>query len=391
MRSVSRPTQSGRRSDGWRGDQASGEPTGSVTGFAIDGISRRGQEALREVVPGYADEMQYRRVVDSLDLAMAFGITTVVEPQNSIDDLALFDRARSEGRLRSRLVVALFHPPGTTSEELDEFERARSRYDDDRLRVAPVKLYIDDVIEPRTAALLDDYSDLPGHRGDTFWEPRAFAELMVELERRGFQTFTHATGDRGIRIALDAIEHARAVHGGRGLRHQIVHVECLAPEDIPRFAHLDVAACMQPRHCAPEIVADWRRHVGPGRWRHAWAFRSLHEAGATLAFSSDWNVAEMDPMVGIYTALTRASLDGREAWITEETLDLETTIRAYTIGGAYANHYEADRGSITRGKYADLVVVSEDLFSLPPSGVLGARVELTVVGGEIAHRTGAFA
>jgi hypothetical protein len=116
----------------------------------------------------------------------------------------------------------------------------------------------------------------------------------------------------------------------------------------------------------------------------------LHEAGATLAFSSDWNVAEMDPIVGIYTALTRASLDGSEAWIPEETLDLETTIRAYTIGGAYANHCEADRGSITPGKYADIVVVSEDLLSLPPSGVLGARVELTVVGGEIAHRTGAF-
>jgi hypothetical protein len=97
-----------------------------VTGFAIDGISRRGQEALREVVPGYADEMQYRRLVDGLDMAIGFGVTTVVEPQNSIDDLALFERTRGEGRLRSRLVAALFHPPGTTSEELDEFERARA-------------------------------------------------------------------------------------------------------------------------------------------------------------------------------------------------------------------------------------------------------------------------
>jgi hypothetical protein len=126
--------------------------------------------------------------------------------------------------------------------------------------VAPIKLYIDDVIEPRTAALVDDYADLPGHRGDTFWEPQAFAELIVGLERRGFQTFTHATGDRGIRTALDAIERAGTVHRRRGLRHQIVHVECLAPEDIPRFARLDVVACMQPRHCAPEIVGGEIAH-----------------------------------------------------------------------------------------------------------------------------------
>src|SRR4029077_6689046 len=98
-------------------------------------------------------------------------------------------------------------------------------------------------------------------------------------------------------------------------RHLMVHTECLDAADVPRFGALGVMPCMQPRHCAPAIVEDWRANVGPERWRHAWAFRSLRDAGARLAFSSDWNVAEMDPMVGIYTALTRANLDGSDAWI----------------------------------------------------------------------------
>jgi predicted amidohydrolase YtcJ len=134
-------------------------------------------------------------------------------------------------------------------------------------------------------------------------------------------------------------------------------------------------------------VADWRANVGPDRWRYAWAFRSLHETGARLTFSSDWNVAEMDPMVGIYSALTRANLDGSEAWVPQETLDLATTLRAYTEGGAYACFAEGDRGSITPGKYADLVLLSEDLLALEdePRRILDAHVELTMVGGEIVQ------
>ena len=368
-------------------DAGSGDPTGFVSGFAVNGISRRGQAALEGVVPGFAREMQYEATVESLDMAIAFGITTVVEPQSSPDDLWIFERARSEGRLRSRLVAAMFHPVGTTDAERDEFEAVRARFDDDHLRVAPVKLYIDDVVEPWTAAMLEPYANRPGERGELFWEPEAFADVMIDLERRGFQCHIHGTGDRGLRTALDGIEAARAANGPGDRRHLMVHTECLAPSDVPRFGALGVMPCMQPRHCAPEIVADWRANVGPERWRHAWAFRSLHQTGARLAFSSDWNVAEMDPMVGIYSALTRANLDGSEAWVPEETLDLATTLRAYTEGGAYTCFAEQDRGSITPGKYADLVLLSEDLLALEdePRRILDTHVELTMVGGEIVH------
>lgn len=369
-------------------DPATGEPTGFVTDFAVMGLSREGQAALERVLPGYAPERQYGRLLESLATAARFGITTVVEPQNSLDDLALFERAREEGDLPSRLIAALFHTPGTTAEELDAFEEARRRHDDDRFRVGPVKLYIDDVIEPHTAAMLEPYANLPGERGHLFYEPEEFAEVVAELDRRGFQALTHATGDRGIRTALDAIEHAQRVNGRRDARHQLVHVECLHPDDVPRFAELGVTACMQPRHAAPEIAGtEWAANVGEERWRHAWALRDLAESGAPLAFSSDWNVAEMDPLVGIYSAVTRSSLDGTKTFAPHQAVDVATAIRAYTEGGAWANRCEDTRGSVEPGKYADLIVLSRDLTEVEPAAILETEVVLTMVGGEVVHRT----
>jgi predicted amidohydrolase YtcJ len=372
-----------------RKDPRSGEPTGVVGDFAVMGISRAGQAALEPVLPGYERGLQYERTLESLDMATELGITTIVEPQNSPDDMWIFERARDEGRLRSRLVAAMFHPLGTSEVERDEFDDMRTRYDHDRLRVGPIKLYIDDVIEPWTAAMLEPYANRPGERGEPFWQPEEFADLVIELERRGWSCHVHGTGDRGLRIALDGFEAARRANGDVGARHGMVHTECLHADDVSRFGALGVAPIMQPRHCAPEIIADWRANVGERRWRYAWAFRSLRDSGATLAFSSDWNVAEMDPMVGIYTAITRADLDGAESWVSEETVDIETAIRAYTMGGAYVVFAEDRRGSISIGKQADLVVLSEDVFAaaaVDPRRLLDVRVTHTIVDGEVVHR-----
>lgn len=362
-----------------------GDPTGFVTEFAVMGLSRAGLAALEPVLPGLSKDAQHRRLTRALALATSVGITTVVEPQNSLDDLALFLRARDEGLLHPRLIAALFHPVGTSTEEVEAFDEARRAHDDDRFRVGPIKLYVDDVIEPRSAAMLEDYTGHPGERGSTFWEPDAFAELVTELDRRGFQTFTHATGDRGVRTVLDAIEHARRVNGARDARHQIVHCELVHPDDQARFARLGVVACMQPRHCSADLVAgSWLDNVGPERRGYGFAWRSLLEAGTTLAFSSDWDVAEMDPLVGIYSALTRARLDGTDAWATEQCLDLTAAIRAYTAGGAYANFAEGDRGTLTPGAYADLVVLNRDPFAFEdPRELLATAPSATIVGGRI--------
>ncbi|MEU1121000.1 MULTISPECIES: amidohydrolase [unclassified Streptomyces] len=368
-------------------DQATGEPTGFVKDFAVRGLSRDGHRALRALgVPWASPDRQYGRLAKSLDDAIGFGITTVVEPQNSLDDLALFERARAEGRLRSRIVAALFHPRGTTDADLDDFAEAAERFADERLRVGPLKLYIDDVVEPRTAALLAPYAGCGRHRGDTFYPAEEFAELLTKLDARGFQCFVHATGDRGIRTVLDAVERARAVNGPRDARHQVVHVECLDPRDTPRFADLGVVACMQPRHCAPDIAGpgkDWAENIGADRWHKAWPMRSLHEAGAVLALSSDWNVAEMDPMAGIYTAVTRRPLGGGAPWQPGETLDVATAVHGYTMGSAYANFLEGERGSLTVGKLADFVVLSRDILRVRPEEIPGTVAEVVVVGGEM--------
>jgi hypothetical protein len=365
-------------------DPKTGEPTGIVTGFGSTGLSEDAEAELSKHLPSHAEGQVERGVQWNMSQAVKAGITTVVDPQSYLEDLEIFARLREEGKLPARLQVALFHRRGTTEATLEKFDEARQKYNDDWVRVAAVKLYIDDVIEPHTAAMLEPYADRPGTRGELDYPPDEFKEVVARLDRMKFQVFIHSIGDRGIRTALDAIEYAEKQNGPRDRRDELIHIECLNAQDIPRFKQLGVIACMQPRHCAPDITGQWAKAVGPKRWKYAWAFRSLRDSGATLAFASDWNVAEMEPLIGIYTALTRKGLDGKPdgGWVPEQTVDLETAIRGYTINGAYANFVEGNRGSITAGKYADLVMVSDDLFKIPADKIKDARVMWTMVGGK---------
>jgi predicted amidohydrolase YtcJ len=371
---------------------ASGRPTGFLTDFAVKGLSRNGMRALRDRgLPWASPDRQYQRLLGSLDHAVACGITTVVEPQNSPDDLALFTRARDEGRLGTRLVLAMFHPLGTTDDDRAEFARLAKEYDDDRIRVGPLKLYIDDVVEPHTAALHAPYANEPGHCGETYYPADEFVELVTRLDAEGFQLFVHATGDRGITTVLDAVEAARAANGPRDARHQVVHVECLRTEDVPRFAELGVVACMQPRHASPEIAGPghaWADAIGVDRWHQAWPMRSLANAGAVLALSSDWNVAEMEPMIGLQAAVTRAPLSGGEPWMPDEALTLAAAVQGYTLGSAYSVHAEHDRGSLTVGKLADFVVLDADPFRTDPRKLASIAVLQTWVGGVCVYAAG---
>jgi len=365
-------------------DSKTGEPTGIVTGFGSTGLSEDSEAELRKHLPSHSPEESYAGIRDTLAAAAHNGITTVVDPQSYLEDLDTYVKLQKNGDMPVRLQVALFHRRGTSDETLKKFAEARDKFNDDRLRVAAVKLYIDDVIEPHTAAMLEPYADRPDTRGELDYPPDEFKEVVARIDRMKFQIFIHSIGDRGIRTALDAIEYAEQQNGPRDRRDELVHIECLSAQDIPRFKQLGVIACMQPRHCAPDITGQWAKAVGPQRWKYAWAFRSLRDAGATLAFASDWNVAEMEPVVGIYTALTRKGLDGKPdaGWIPEQTIDLETAIRGYTINGAYANFIEQNRGSITAGKYADLVLLSDNLFQIPPDKIKNVKVMWTMVGGK---------
>ena len=367
-------------------DATTGEPTGVVHGVVSLGSANAVLNRLWEQFP--EEDGLYESLEASLAQALGYGITTIVAPQTSVDGLSTFVQARDSGILKSRLEIALFHPIGTTEADLVEFAKAREQFDDDQMRVSAIKLYIDDVIEAHTAAMLEPYSDMPEEIGETFYSVVDFNALVARLDAAGNQLFVHAIGDRGIQVALDAFEHAQHVNGKRDSRHQLVHVEVVSPEDIPRFHELGVVACMQPRHAMPGGIGQWVRAVGPERVQRALPWRSLHDTGAVLAFSSDWDVTEMDPMIGIYTAVTRKSLDGNPpgGWIPEQTVSLETAIRAYTLDGAYANFADQNRGSIAVGKYADLILLSADLFEIPHREILNTKVVLTMVGGSVVYR-----
>ena len=361
-----------------------GEPTGIITGFGSTGLADDSETELRKHLPSHSPESIYQGIRDTIATAARNGITTVIDPQSFLEDLPTYTKLRQQGDLPVRLQVALFHRRGTAEKTLQQFDEARQKYNDDRLRVSAVKLYIDDVIEPHTAAMLEPYADRPDTRGELDYPAEEFKQVVDKLDKMKFQIFIHSIGDRGIRTALDAIEYAEKQNGPRDRRDELVHIECLNAQDIPRFKQLGVIACMQPRHCAPDITGQWAKAVGPARWKYAWAFRSLRDSGATLAFASDWNVAEMEPLIGIYSALTRKGLDGKPdgGWVPEQTVDLETAIKGYTINGAYANFVESNRGSITPGKYADLVMISDDLFKILPDKIKDAKVVWTMVGGK---------
>jgi len=368
-----------------------GQPTGIIFGAAGSGDDED-WEQLTRAMPQQSEEDNYQQLVANLDRAVRLGITTLVDPQVELSELGSYERAFSDGHLKSRLRIALFHPPGTNDATIAQYAEAIRTFGNERLRVSAIKLYIDDVIESQKAALLEHYTTDPGSSGETFYSADEFAEVVGKIDVLGIQLLIHAIGDRGIRTALDALEQAQAANGRRDARHQLVHVELLNQAELPRFKALGVVACMQPRHLAQDLTLQWARAVGEERSKNAWAMRSLLDAEATLALSSDWPVAAMDPLSGIYTAASRRSADGipADGWQPRQRITVGEAVAGYTVGGAYANHLDGEVGSIEVGKAADLVLLSEDIFNIGYERIRKTHVLLTVIDGETVYRHETF-
>ncbi|HEV3253722.1 MAG TPA: amidohydrolase family protein, partial [Candidatus Acidoferrales bacterium] len=272
---------------------------------------------------------------------------------------------------------------------LSSLEQARAKYHDEWISVGAAKFFLDGVIETHTAAMLAPYADDASQSGSTLWEPEKYRQAVLELDRRRFQIFTHATGDRAVHEALDAYEQAAAKNGQRDARHRIEHVETISAEDVPRFARLGVIASMQPLHAYPDDdTGVWLRSVGPEREKLAFAWNSLERAGARLAFGSDWEVVTMNPWPGVQTAVTRQTDKGQPpgGWVPEQRLTLAQTIEAYTLGAAYAGHRETTEGSLEAGKVADLIIVSQNVFEVAPQALGDTRVLQTIVGGRTVYQ-----
>jgi len=209
---------------------------------------------------------------------------------------------------------------------------------------------------------------------------------LREADAAGLQIAIHAIGDRANKVVLDLCERLRADNGVRDRRIRIEHAQHLRPEDIGRFAGLDVIASVQPYHCIDD--GRWaEKRIGPRRARTTYAFRSLLDAGARLAFGSDWWVAPISPLLGIYAAVTRRTIDDRfpGGWMPEEKIGIEQAVHAYTAGAAYASGEEKIKGTLTPGKLADAVVLSEDIFTLDPVRIPEVQVDMTIAGGKVVY------
>jgi predicted amidohydrolase YtcJ len=242
-------------------------------------------------------------------------------------------------------------------------------------------------------------------RGLPAWEPADLGAFVAEADRRGWQVEAHAIGDAGVRMALDAFEHAAAANGpwpgdphGRGAgpgtharRHRVEHIETIDPADIARFATLGVVASMQPYHGdpSPNQVSVWAGNIGPERASRAWAWRSIRDAGGRLAFGSDWPVVPYSPYIALNNAVNRQTVDGEPAggWLPGERLTIADALEAYTAGGAFAAFADHRRGRIAPGLDADLVVLDRDLLAAGRSAIIGTTARITVFDGRIVHRS----
>jgi predicted amidohydrolase YtcJ len=382
---------------------SSGQPTGALHEGAMRLVER--------VMPPLSGEDLVQGILAAQSYLHSLGITSWQDAWvTSSAEANSFDAYLSlagDGRLTARVVAAHWWERGRGEEQLEGFLALRAAASEsDRLVASSVKIMQDGVCETFTAALLTPYLDVHGHAGDncglSFVDPEALKDHVRVLDAAGFQVHVHAIGDRAVREALDAIEAARTANGPSGLRHHIAHLQVVHPDDLDRFAPLDVVANFQPLWaCADaQMVELTMPFLGPERSALQYPIGSLSSRGALLAFGSDWPVSSPDPLAEMYVAVKRQSPPGsgfgtepgdRSApFLPDERIALGEALHAFTLGSAYVNHLEGDTGSIEAGKLADLAVIDRNLFEVDDldGGIVDAHVVMTMVGGEVVYERG---
>lgn len=346
-----------------------GQPTGILRESAMD--------LIYAIIPR-PDAADYNRALPlGIARAHSLGITSIHDMEGP-EALACFQEAHAQGRLPLRVTMQI------PAEGLDHALALglRTGFGDATLRLGAVKLFADGSLGSQTAWMLEPYEGQGNNYGLATMPPTELATAIGKAIAGGIACAVHAIGDRANREVLDIFARMpRHPH----LRHRIEHGQLLHPADLPRLARLGLVASMQPIHATSDrYMAD--RHWGK-RARYGYAWRSLLKAGTILAFGSDCPVETLDPLQGIYAAVTRKRADQPDEapWYPEECISVEEAVRAYTWGAAYAAGQEAWLGSITPGKLADMVVLSQDIFCLPPEAILEARVVYTIFAGEVVY------
>ena len=364
-----------------------GEATGALKEAAGDLVER--------LMPKPTREERLAALRKGFHQANQFGVVRVHSAGGDFGYLDLYDELRKSGELTVRQYIAYFlDPPELTSEAIEKMEAARKKYNDAWISGGAVKTMLDGVIEAHTAAVLGNYADDTTQSGKLFWDPDKYQQAITEIDKRGFQIFTHAIGDRAVRLAFDAYENAQKTNHTSDDRPRIEHIETITAQDIPRFGKLGVIASFQPLHTDPndDTLKVWAVAAGPDRVSRAWPWRSVEKSGGKLAFGSDWPVVTVSPWPGVQNALTRQTAEGEPAggWIPQERISLEDAIQGYTLGAAFAGRREKTEGSLEPGKVADLIILSKDLFKIEPPDVLNEEVLVTMVGGKVVYESASW-
>jgi predicted amidohydrolase YtcJ len=352
---------------------ANGEPTGLLKDNAMSLVNR--------AVPPRSPEMGERALLAAMNHVAAQGVTSVVHV-GTWDDLAVFERAHKAGKLKTRVYAAV---PLATWSRLRE-KVLKEGKGDEWLRIGGLKAYVDGSLGSHTAAFLEPYTDKPSDKGLLVIAPDKLYQQVAGAAKAGLQVMVHAIGDSAIRTQLDIFERVKKEQNLADPRFRIEHAQHIARTDIPRFARIGVIASMQPYHAIDD--GRWAdKVIGAERSRTTYAFRSLLDAKARLAFGSDWFVAPPTPLEGIYAAVTRRTLDGRNpnGWVPAEKITVEESLKAYTSEAAYATFEESRKGVLRPGYLADLVVIDRDLMRMDPAQIRDAKVRITMVGGKVVY------
>lgn len=358
---------------------ADGQPTGALKEGAIG--------LVRKHVPAITREEKLNALRQGMRLAASLGITSMQNASGDEEELSLYEELQRRNELTVRISFALSIPPEAPLTRADEVAALAKRHGSGLLRVRGVKLMMDGVIESFTAAMLAPYANHNG-TGSPAWTQPKFEAMVARCHRNGLQVFTHAIGDRGIRLTLDAYQRAQAGLK-RDARHRIEHIEILHADDLPRFGQLGVLASMQPIHADPDTIDVWSQAIGPQRLPLSFAWRSLEQAGAKLVFSSDWPASiSVNPIRGIHNAVNRRTVDGKpaEGWLPQQRVSLDTALRGYTEHAAYSSFEESVKGRIAPGMVADLIALSQDLFSIEPVQIHKTTVDWTLFAGRIIYK-----
>ena len=356
---------------------AAGNPTGLLKDAAMGLINR--------VIPPFTPARRAQALTRALEHAASLGVTSVRDMGPDAGDLSAYADFAESGRLTVRISAA--------PSELQWADQARlgirRGFGTPLFRLGAVKGFADGSLGSTTAYFFEPYTDAPATRGllaDEMIPIEGMRERLTGADAAGLQLCIHAIGDEAISVVLDLFTSVTRANGARDRRFRIEHAQHVAAKDFDRFASLGVVAAVQPYHAIDD--GRWaERRIGPERIKTTYPFRTFLDKGVRLALGSDWPVAPLNPLLGIYAAVTRATLDGKhpDGWVPAQKITVEEAVRGYTAGSAYAEFTEGEKGTLAGGALADIVILSDDIFTIAPARIRDVKVRTTIVAGQVVY------